>query len=86
MALDSNTENRWDAMTSSKVHVGWKKLGELLIEDMIITEEQLERALVTSRRNGKKVGETLIDMGLITPNQLAIALAAQCRLLIEDLV
>ncbi|MFC1978402.1 hypothetical protein ACFLVP_00240 [Chloroflexota bacterium] len=73
-------------MAGSKAQIGWKKLGELLIEDMIITKEQLERALRISRRNSRKVGETLIDMGLITPKQLAVTLALQCRRFIDTLV
>jgi len=73
-------------MTYPGVQVGWKKLGELLIEDMLITKEQLEHALVLSRRNGRMVGETLVDMGLITPIQLALTLAVQCRDFLNTIV
>ena len=42
-----------------------KKIGEILIEENLITEEQLFEALETQRLTGQKVGQILIDKGFI---------------------
>lgn len=54
-----------------------KKLGEILIEANLITDEQLGKALLLSQQNGTRVGTTLIDMGLITSKQLAMFVSLQ---------
>ena len=47
-----------------------KKIGEILIEEKLITEEQLSEALETQRLTGQKVGQILIDKGFIKENVL----------------
>ena len=42
-----------------------KKIGEILVEENLITEEQLFEALETQRLTGQKVGQILIDKGFI---------------------
>ena len=42
-----------------------KKIGEILIEEKLITEEQLSEALETQRLTGQKVGQILVDKGFI---------------------
>jgi len=54
-----------------------KKLGQILVEAKLITDEQLEKALLLSQQNGTRIGTTLIDMGLITPKQLAMFVSLQ---------
>ncbi|MBP1748845.1 MAG: putative ATPase protein [Deltaproteobacteria bacterium] len=46
-------------------------IGRKLIEENIITEEQLEEALLRQRSNGGRVGDNLIDLGYLTEEQLA---------------
>ena len=41
------------------------RLGQLLIQQGHLTEEQLERALKLQRRDGRKLGELLIDSGMV---------------------
>lgn len=53
------------------------RLGEALINDGLITEEQLEKALEMQKGSGRKLGETLIDAGLVTDEQIAQVLSRQ---------
>jgi hypothetical protein len=47
------------------------KLGELLIQDKLITEEQLSQALGKQEQSpGKKLGEVLMELGFISSEQL----------------
>ena len=52
-----------------------KKIGEILVEANLITEEQLFEALETQRLTGQKVGQILIDKGFLTESTLYKALA-----------
>lgn len=54
-----------------------RPLGQILIEQQVITEQQLEHAL-THRVIGLRLGGSLLMQGLITAEQLAAALAVQC--------
>lgn len=56
---------------------GRKRLGEIFIEQGLITEATLKRVLVRAKRLGKKLGIVLEDMELITGEELAAALASQ---------
>ncbi|MFT3858372.1 MAG: ATPase, T2SS/T4P/T4SS family [Aquabacterium sp.] len=55
------------------------RLGDLLVQDKLITDEQLEQALGEQRSSGRKLGEVLIDHGWITEAQIAKAVARQLR-------
>lgn len=54
-----------------------KKLGEILIEQKIINEEQLNKALKFQEQNHCLIGEALIKLGYATEEQVAIALSKQ---------
>ncbi|MEX1047108.1 MAG: ATPase, T2SS/T4P/T4SS family [Actinomycetota bacterium] len=62
-----------------------KQLGEILVEQGLITEAQLQQALDEHKRVGKLLGRVLIDMGLVTERDLVRALAAQVGLEFVDL-
>lgn len=53
------------------------RLGDLLIEKGIITQEELEIALSVQRITGKILGRCLKELGFITPQELASILAVQ---------
>ena len=55
------------------------RLGDVLVEQQLITEEQLDQALELQRASGKKLGRLLIDARLITEEALAHVLARQLR-------
>jgi len=54
-----------------------KKLGTILTEEKMITEEQLQKSLRIQGQSAKMLGEILIDAGYITPDQLEDALEIQ---------
>jgi type IV pilus assembly protein PilB len=62
-----------------------KQLGQILIEQGLITDEQLERALEEHRRTPRSLGRVLIDLGLIRETDLVRALAEQVGLEFVDL-
>ena len=62
-----------------------KTLGEMLVDENLITAEQLESALELQRRQGGKLGEILIDQGMVTPADLAMVLSIQLGMPIIDL-
>jgi MSHA biogenesis protein MshE len=61
------------------------RLGDLLVEQNLITEDQLMNALQEQRKQGKKLGRTLVDLGLITEDQILQALSRQLRIDLVDL-
>lgn len=54
-----------------------RKLGEILIESGLVTEQQLLAALSMQESNKKPLGEILIEQGYIPKEQLEAALAKQ---------
>ncbi|HEV8565248.1 MAG TPA: ATPase, T2SS/T4P/T4SS family [Actinomycetota bacterium] len=62
-----------------------KQLGQILIEQGLIDDEQLERALEEHRQTPKSLGRVLIDLGLIKESDLVKALAEQVGLEFVDL-
>lgn len=54
-----------------------KRLGDLLVENGIISQEQLEEALVEQRKTKRKLGDLLITQGYITEQQLIEVLEFQ---------
>ena len=54
-----------------------KQLGELLIYCRLITQEQLEEALVYQKEKGGLLGQALVVLGFITEEAIAQALTAQ---------
>ncbi|MFY9586562.1 MAG: ATPase, T2SS/T4P/T4SS family [Actinomycetota bacterium] len=62
-----------------------KQLGEVLIEEGLITYEQLEQALAEQARSGRALGRVLIDLDLLAEQDLVSALAKQIGLPFVDL-
>ena len=54
-----------------------KRIGDMLLNEHVITEEQLEQALPVAKEKHKKIGETLIEMGFTTEVEIAKALSQQ---------
>ncbi len=63
-----------------KLRAPQKKLGELLIEAGLITEEQLLQALSLQKRSGKMLGSVFISEGMVTGSVLVGILAEQLGL------
>jgi type IV pilus assembly protein PilB len=62
-----------------------KKLGEVLVEQGLISAEDLERALVQQSRTDRLLGRVLLDMGLLKEADLMAALAGQVGYRFVDL-
>ena len=62
-----------------------KQLGQILLEQGLISEEHLQRALEEHRNTPKSLGRVLIDLGYIRERDLVRALAEQVGLEFVDL-
>ena len=69
------------------MELGRKKvrLGELLVNSGVLSNEQLQQALDNPARQGKKLGEFLVDEGIVSEDDLAKALSKQLDLDMIDL-
>ena len=61
------------------------RLGEILIQQNLLSPEQLEQALVEQKRTGRKLGRVFIDSGFVTEKQISEALARQLNIPFIDL-
>ncbi len=61
------------------------RLGELLVQQKAITEEQLAEALADQRRTGRKLGRVLGDLGLMSESALCEFLAKHLQVPFVDL-
>lgn len=55
-----------------------KKLGEILISDGAISEEQLREALDFQKKEGGLLGEVLVKLGYVEERDIVQALTVQC--------
>lgn len=62
-----------------------KDLADVLLEEGLITEEQLQRAQSEQERKGRSLGRVLIELGLVKETDLVAALARQVGLDFVDL-
>jgi len=62
-----------------------KRLGDLLLEKKLITEETLATGIAEQKRSGQLLGTTLIKMGLIAEEALLALLQEQLSLPLVDL-
>jgi len=61
------------------------RIGDLLIEHKIISQEQLNTALADQKKSGRKLGRVLIENGYLTEDQLLDFLARQLAIPCIDL-
>nr|VVV05116.1 Type II secretion system protein E [Aliivibrio wodanis] len=62
-----------------------KRLGDLLVEENIVTEEQIEQALLAQKKTGRKLGGTLIQLGFLSEKQMLAFLSQQLDIPLVDL-
>jgi len=65
----SEPQNRW----------AWAPLGQMLVNDKVLTADQLHQALERQRKTRERLGQILIDMKLIDEDMLLKYLGAQFR-------
>ena len=61
------------------------RLGDLLIKQNVLTEDELKKALELQKGSGKKIGEVLVDNGFITEEMIVRALQMQLGLKVVQL-
>ena len=61
------------------------RIGDLLIEHKVISQEQLGAALADQKKSGRKLGKVLIESGYVTEDQLLDFLARQLSIPYIDL-
>ncbi len=55
------------------------RLGEILLQQKLLTDDQLKSALDEQKRSGRKLGRIFIDSGFLTEDQIGGALARQLQ-------
>lgn len=61
------------------------RLGDLLIQQGLLTEEQLKLSLDEQKRTGRKLGRVFVESGYVTEEGISQALARQLRIPFIDL-
>ena len=56
------------------------KIGELLIQQGLITEDQLKEAMKAQKKESGRIGEVLMKLGILSEEELAKALGAQLNI------
>jgi type IV pilus assembly protein PilB len=62
-----------------------KQLGEILLDEGLVSEAQLMAALDEQMARGQSLGRTLVEIGILTEGQLVAALARQVGMSFVDL-
>jgi MSHA biogenesis protein MshE len=55
------------------------RLGEILVQQKLLTQEQLKLALEEQKRSGRKLGRVFIEQGYVTEEEISEALAKQLQ-------
>jgi MSHA biogenesis protein MshE len=53
------------------------RLGEILVQQKLLSEDQLNQALADQKRTGRKLGRVFVESGFVTEEQISGALARQ---------
>src|SRR6476620_7303477 len=53
------------------------RLGEILVQQKLLSEEQLKEALAGQKKSGRRLGRVVIEMGYASEEQISQALARQ---------
>jgi len=56
------------------------RLGEILLRQGLLTDEQLQTALADQKRTGRRLGRVFVDAGFVTEEQICEALARQLQI------
>ena len=60
------------------------RLGDLLVDKNLITQDQLQLALSEQKKLGRKLGATLVELGMIDEDSLLNLLSSQLRIQLID--
>ena len=76
-------ETHWVAMATTAT--GGDRLGEILIQEGLLTEDQCRQALAEQKVSGHRLGYVLVQQGIIDENTITKVLARQYRMPAVDL-
>jgi hypothetical protein len=62
---------------TAAVHFPWRQLGELLVAEELLTDEELEQALAEQATSGRLLGQILVNNGYLSAFSLARVLSEQ---------
>ncbi len=62
----------------------WKRLGDILMEQELITMDQLKHALEIQKHDGGRLGSLLVSMGFVSDEQISEALGKQYEVPVVD--
>ncbi|MFY9586561.1 MAG: PilT/PilU family type 4a pilus ATPase [Actinomycetota bacterium] len=65
--------------------VGSKPLGEVLVDERLLSREQLQQALIRQKESGQPLGKILLEMGLVEEKSLVEAVSKQIGVAFVDL-
>ena len=65
--------------------VGSKPLGEVLVDERLLSREQLQQALIRQKETGQPLGKILLEMGLVEEKSLVEAVSKQIGVAFVDL-
>ncbi len=57
-----------------------KRLGEYLIEQGLVSNDQVKKALEEQKKAGSRLGQTLVELGFLSEDDLIVSLARQLNL------
>ncbi len=57
-----------------------KRLGEMLVESKLISEEQLKQVLIDHKKAGLKLGQFISRHGMLNENQIVDVLSRQLKI------
>jgi type IV pilus assembly protein PilB len=72
-------------LRTASVAITQDKLGEILVREGLITQEQLRKALLEQKNSGMRLGYTLVKLGFIEETEVSKMLARQYRMPAVDL-
>ena len=55
------------------------RLGEILVQQNLISADDLDKSLEEQKRTGRKLGRIFVDKGYVTETQISEALARQLK-------
>ena len=80
--MEDMDSNQMDNRSQKEDFISRRKIGNLLIESGLLTNDKLNDALEIQKKTGKRkrLGEVLIEMKIISEEELAFALAMQLKI------
>jgi hypothetical protein len=67
-------------MSASSRNTHRRRIGEILVNEGLVSQEQLEEALRVQKKTGELLGSVLMDMGLVAESDIAKTMCLQYQL------